>query len=135
MSEKLDRSVIRAILQNKVQRLPLHYAGYLKHLTREDGFPLWLIWRERTCKLCGQQFLGRGHERSGLTPTSLYYCSDACAHNARNQRRRKTDMLARREAVETQPRHCAVCGERMPWRRGTRRYCSNACRQAAYRQA
>jgi hypothetical protein len=53
-----------------------------------------------------------------------YYCSTECEHEAWKARRR----------VEHQPRQCDRCGETFTPTRADARYCTGACRQAAYRE-
>jgi hypothetical protein len=50
-------------------------------------------------------------------------CSRRCAERARNARRRKST-----------PKPCETCGETFTPIRADANYCSNACRQRAYRQ-
>jgi hypothetical protein len=40
----------------------------------------------------------------------------------------------RKAARDKRKGRCEHCRESMPVQRGTRRYCSSACRQAAYRE-
>jgi endogenous inhibitor of DNA gyrase (YacG/DUF329 family) len=79
-------------------------------------------WPEKRCDHCGKRFLGRRE--------SLSYCSEPCARDARNERRR----AARRQQREPRTRKCVVCGASFKHQRKTRRYCSARCRIAAYRE-
>jgi hypothetical protein len=80
---------------------------------------------KRACEHCQRKFYRR---MSGIR-----YCSRECARNALNLRRREKRQQARRS------RHgkCEVCHTGLPnteTGRSTRRYCSNECRQWAYRR-
>jgi endogenous inhibitor of DNA gyrase (YacG/DUF329 family) len=59
------------------------------------------------------------------------YCSRECQQADRNERRR--EQRHDRKPI-SKPIKCARCGKRVPPERSTRRYCSDACRQQAYRQ-
>jgi predicted nucleic acid-binding Zn ribbon protein len=72
--------------------------------------------RLHRCSRCGEPFLGPGNVR---------ICSDAC----RAQPPRKRPRLRMREVCS-----CLRCGAAMTATRSTRAFCSNACRQAAYRE-
>jgi hypothetical protein len=64
------------------------------------------------------------------------YCRPLCRQEARRVRRDGQRYYARKQRErEMKPIACAVCGHEMmfPPTRSTRRYCSNACRQYAYR--
>jgi hypothetical protein len=71
--------------------------------------------RLHRCNRCGEPFLG---------PGNLRICSDAC----RAKPPRKRPRLRLRTL-----RSCRQCGGALTATRSTRAFCSNACRQAAYR--
>jgi hypothetical protein len=71
--------------------------------------------RLHRCTRCGEPFLGPGNVR---------ICSDVC----RAKPPRKRPRLLLRTL-----RSCGQCGGPMTATRSTRTFCSNACRQAAYR--
>jgi endogenous inhibitor of DNA gyrase (YacG/DUF329 family) len=62
---------------------------------------------------------------------AVSYCSRECQQADRNERRR--EQRHDRKPI-SKPIKCARCGKRVPPERSTRRYCSDACRQQAYRQ-
>jgi predicted nucleic acid-binding Zn ribbon protein len=77
-------------------------------------------WRERfRRKLDGQD----GAHRSGLRYREEV-CSDRCAQRWRRKRRAQKRPAA----------HCAMCGTSFVPTRRDAQFCSNACRQWAYRQ-
>jgi hypothetical protein len=85
-------------------------------------------WGRKTCAHCQQRFWGRGSAWAGP-----YFCSNACqraARNARRRNKRKAEQMYQSRPTGT----CARCGAGL-WlqQRATRRYCSDACRQKAYR--
>jgi endogenous inhibitor of DNA gyrase (YacG/DUF329 family) len=94
-----------------------------------------LIWlgfsasriKEKTCSRCERTFFSLGQ----WAP----FCSTRCQQNDRNERRREQRALARAERQrKRKPGKCAVCGAKLADQvRSTLRYCSNACRQEAYR--
>jgi predicted nucleic acid-binding Zn ribbon protein len=73
--------------------------------------------RAGICALCGRPFMAIGIRRRD-------YCSDECVAAARNTRRRGLAMTER----------CAQCAAALPPARADARFCSNACRQRAYRR-
>jgi hypothetical protein len=81
-------------------------------------------WRKKRCPHCGKPFLGRGGGWS-----SPFYCSERCAREARNERRRAARLRRRQPHVST----CAHCGDKFVHQRATGRYCSTRCRVAAHR--
>jgi hypothetical protein len=97
--------------------LPLRPVGWLKAYLA-DGVPL-----EINCEVCGRRVKPpRWVKRRG--GGRVFYCSEGCAGGA--------DAIARR--VEQDERECAVCGEAFTPTRSDARFCSNACRQDAYRK-
>jgi hypothetical protein len=76
----------------------------------------WAITGAWSCKGCGRQV----HAHSHRVAT---YCTESCKRAAANQRRR----------VESAARTCP-CGRSFTASRSDAVYCSNACRQRAYRQ-
>lgn len=82
----------------------------------------------RGCLHCGRPF--HPSKRTAL------YCRPLCRQEARRVRRDGQRYYARKQRErEMKPIACAVCGHEMMFSptRSTRRYCSNACRQYAYR--
>jgi hypothetical protein len=77
----------------------------------------WVQDPPRTCGNCGRLF----HALASR------YCSDRCANIDRAARRREAREAARQCC-------CERCGHRFTAPRSDARYCSPACRQAAYRQ-
>jgi predicted nucleic acid-binding Zn ribbon protein len=77
-----------------------------------------------TCGNCGRSFYGAKQRR---------WCSDACGEAIRQGRRAAGRYIAR-EARTSRPQACAVCGETFTPSRSDARFCSNACRQDAYRK-
>jgi hypothetical protein len=74
------------------------------------------------CDICGKMFSKSRHE--GHTRTDV--CSDSCAYvrDKRNQKEKK---------LQARITKCSVCGRKfVPSRKGAI-YCSDKCRQAAYR--
>ncbi len=77
----------------------------------------------RPCAHCGDIFKGIASAR---------YCSYRCVNDAYIVRRRERVRLRRANA-----NICAVCGDSVTQAPGSvkiKRYCSNACKQKAYRQ-
>ena len=103
--------------------------------TRRDLAQAHDSWRyqPKPCSRCGRSFLVR--YRSDVSYCSVSYCSCGCQQADRNERRAER-RAAERERPPRKPIKCARpgCGKRVPPERSTRRYCSDACRQAAYRQ-
>jgi hypothetical protein len=85
-------------------------------------------YQPRQCSRCGRSFLVRGH---GELWCCVSYCSRECQQADRNERRREQRHDCK---PISKPIKCARCGNSVPPERSTRRYCSDACRQAAYRQ-
>lgn len=71
----------------------------------------------RRCAYCGRGFYGAMARR---------YCSDDCGERTRNARRNRSRVPTARPCVE--------CGARFTPPRADGQYCSNACRQKAYRE-
>jgi hypothetical protein len=86
-------------------------------------------YQPRQCVRCGGSFLVRG----AGSLCAVYYCSRDCQQADRRDRRAAAREQERRRHPR-KPIKCAQCGDRVPPARSTRRYCSDACRQAAYRQ-
>jgi predicted nucleic acid-binding Zn ribbon protein len=78
----------------------------------------------RKCAYCGDMFKG--------VRADAKYCSYRCVNDAYIERRRERARLRRANA-----KACAVCGSPVEQASGfvkIRRYCSNACKQKAYRK-
>jgi endogenous inhibitor of DNA gyrase (YacG/DUF329 family) len=84
----------------------------------------------RSCPTCGQVFFARGS-----LWTRIRFCCTQCCRIARNQRQRER-RKKRADAHRHQKRGtCVRCGLTLYFQvRATRRYCSDRCRQQAYRQ-
>lgn len=77
----------------------------------------------RPCDHCGDMFKGI---------VSAKYCSDRCVNDAYIERRRERARLRRAKA-----KNCVVCDTPVEQASGSvkiRLYCSNACKQKAYRR-
>lgn len=99
------------------------YRMLLSEATEENVDPDNLVGIEqyhiKQCKECGTTFLGQ---------STTDFCSVECQRRNHNQRRRKYHEKPL-EAV------CAMCSKPIEGAaRASRRFCSNACRQASYRQ-
>jgi hypothetical protein len=83
-------------------------------------------YQSRPCARCGRSFLVRCD--------GVAYCSRDCQQADRNERRAEK-RERERQRHPRKPIKCARagCGQSVPPERSTRRYCSDACRQAAYR--
>ena len=80
--------------------------------------------QKKVCPHCNAPFLGRGSPWS-----SPHYCSETCQQAARYLRRRAAITEIVRKGS------CLCCGAPIADQiRTTRRYCSDKCRQRAYRQ-
>ena len=79
-------------------------------------------WWERTCVVCGDKF--------DTNQSYAKYCSQRCANDAAIARR-KERMNKRRDQYSV----CPICGNPIEQNEKTkiRRYCSNSCKQKAYR--
>ncbi len=89
-------------------------------------------YEKRPCRCCGRLFWAY---RSAHRDTPPFFCSPACRveyHRQRRQEKRHAIAAAREIDYGT----CAVCGQplRATAQRTSRRYCSDTCRQSAYRQ-
>jgi hypothetical protein len=84
-------------------------------------------YRSRECCRCSGSFLAR---LEGVYPATSY-CTPECQQADRNERRAEKRWRDRKPAAVD----CAQCGNPVPSERSTRRYCSDACRQRAYRNA
>jgi hypothetical protein len=80
------------------------------------------------CSRCGAWHLGKSHfchicwDCSATKQTTL-------AHNTRNDA-----LRAEMRAAKRAPATCRHCGQALTSSRSTKAYCSDACRQAAYRE-
>ena len=63
-----------------------------------------------------------------ITKYGKKYCSDRCTNDAYLQRRRQRHELQLEKV-------CHVCGKQFHAKRIDAKFCSSACKQAAYRQA
>jgi hypothetical protein len=84
---------------------------------------VWLI----RCRRCNAPFIG-------LPSTKI--CSDECRAESRRDSVRKALVKRtqrRAEASNARTSACRHCGERLPARRSTKRFCSVGCRVAAHR--
>lgn len=92
-----------------------------------DYFGNAIKWRNGVsiakCAHCGQEYYIKV---VGGRRIIKKYCSDRCANDAYIVRRRQRQHDARRKI-------CAVCGKVFDAKRKDAIYCSNACRQAHYR--
>lgn len=79
---------------------------------------------KKQCDDCGRAFMSRGGPWS-----APYFCSEECQRNSRNLRRN----AKRREGRELREQITCECGNSFTPDRSTRRYCSDKCRQKAYR--
>lgn len=89
--------------------------------TSPDGQPVARRWEPRRCKGCDKP-----HER-GMHFNSRGLCY-SCEQDRQNQQRREQRAAARAD------RHCERCRATFTPARADGRYCSSACRQAAYRR-
>jgi hypothetical protein len=71
----------------------------------------------------GGTFLARGH---------ILFCSRECVQAAAQERR--TERRRQDRERKAKPIKCEQCGSMRPPERSTRRYCSDVCRQKAYRR-
>jgi hypothetical protein len=97
-----------------------------------DTFDWFANFTKKQCSGCGRLFLGRGSAWA-----APYYCSDECRQDARRLRRETKRRLARkvRERELEGKFTCADCDTEIMFpSRTSRRYCSNSCRQRAYRR-
>jgi hypothetical protein len=89
-------------------------------------------YHEKTCRHCRKHFLSRGGAWS--VP---YFCSQRCTQDARNACRKAKRQEQRERQQWGRYGACVNCGHRLPRNpagRTTRRYCSDDCRQSAYRK-
>jgi hypothetical protein len=88
------------------------------------------VGREEPCEVCGRPVVNTGNHcnywRSYRT-----YCSYRCAKRAEVERARERRRAERERCGDST---CADCGEQFTPRRLDSTYCSNACRQRAYRR-
>src|ERR1700758_2286062 len=105
-----------------------HGTARLFEDTRE-GLRLWDHARLIKCRQCGGKFIG--HHAARL-------CSQECIAAAKKLVQRKA--IEKRSKLRSwvkehgDARRCKICDREMYGTRKTRKYCSNACRQAAYRK-
>jgi hypothetical protein len=76
-------------------------------------------WHSHDCRRCGRRFHVRPRWRG--------YCTATCADRARSARWRERHLSG-------PPARSCPCGKPLTGSRSDARYCSNACRQRAYRQ-
>jgi hypothetical protein len=123
MSKTIDALLADLKVKFKTERIPYR-------VFRDPG--LWTLHNyihEKNCTRCGRQFWALGHF------TSIIYCSTRCQQDDRNERRRE-QRAQERAAHKRERGKCVVCGMTLVDQvRGTRRYCSDAHRQQAYRSA
>ena len=81
-----------------------------------------LVYGTRECRWCG-----RSISYGGVSAQPARYCTWACETSARTERRREQRELARRC-------RCGNCGQMFIAPRADARFCSPACKQAAYRK-
>jgi hypothetical protein len=78
---------------------------------------------QRKTRGCSREFFGR---------RNVHFCSER-GQDDRNERRRE-QRAQERALHKRKPGECVVCGtKRVEQMRSTLRYCSDACRQQAYR--
>ena len=80
----------------------------------------WYTVRKHACLEFGQEYYTICNFRK--------YCSDACCAVAKAKRVEERKQAHRSEHI------CKVCGKAFSSKRTDARYCSNACRQKAYRR-
>jgi len=116
--EELRRSFMKPRLPRRLPDTEQNRRDFVRVLTHSH-YP-------RACSRCGKSFLAL---RGGTV-----YCSRECQQADRNERRAEK-RAAERQRHPRKPIKCARpgCGRSVPPERSTRRYCSDACRQAAYR--
>jgi hypothetical protein len=86
---------------------------------RQEGIPNPLLYAFYQCAGCGGWGAGSGY----------LWCSAEC-----QKADRAAKVRQRRAAARVQPHdRCVICDDKLPASRTTRRYCSDRCRQAAYR--
>ena len=86
------------------------------------------VWLLR-CRRCKAPFIELPHAKM---------CSDACRAEAKQDGVRRAGAKRpkrRAEASNARTSACRHCGERLPARRSTKRFCSVRCRVAAHRGA
>jgi hypothetical protein len=83
-----------------------------------------------TCQRCGELFLGAAYRRTCSTCRTAAQDETMSKSNARHSARRSQERSARRASMI-----CRHCGQPLDAARSTRAFCSNACHQAAYREA
>jgi len=84
--------------------------------------------RLHTCRVCSRRFIGH-HSRHG--------CSDECrkvvAQRALEKHRRPRRIKPEPKPARPRLSQCSNCWKQFEYKRDSRDYCSNACRQAEYR--
>jgi hypothetical protein len=94
-----------------------------------------LSWHKAICKHCQKEFWKRG-KRSGWW-SSPRFCSEECARNVcRLNRKESRANVTKHRLHELKFSQCEGCGSTFDGKaeRASKRFCSNACRQRAYRQ-
>ena len=94
-----------------------------------------LAWGSRVCPICGSLFTRTRRFRVWEGGGRLF-CSVACsrAGKAISRKRFEAGRRLRRRLSRAALPPCAQCGERFERQRRDARFCSNRCRQAAYRK-
>jgi hypothetical protein len=124
------------------KKTPADWSDYLRELTAQNKrWPRRLPYEARprysyskkSCRCCGKPFWVE--HRFADPDEAPFFCSPACRTEDRRQRRLEERHEAA-QAREIDYGRCTVCGEPLQStaRRTSRRYCSPACRQAAYRE-
>jgi len=97
----------------------------------------WLVIPK--CPICGKRLFSAQHGYRDVRVDKVY-CSSACKQKAYRQRCGTDPVTARQRAVETKQgeeiiKSCAWCGEHFvaTVAAAKQKYCSAACKQAAYR--
>jgi hypothetical protein len=103
----------------KRRRFPLWQHGW----SPPPKMPGVVLGPSEVCTVCGRQFVVVEHPRRGAI-----VCSDTCSKIS--WQRPRAD---RRREARTGTK-CLSCGVELDSKRSTRRYCSDRCRVAAYRQ-
>ena len=89
---------------------------------------------KRTCPVCGEVFYTRQPAKTYCSAGMIYfidgkkYLDKGCKAIAAQQRRKENRGKVSRSCV------CLMCGKPFTAARADAGYCSNACRQAAYRE-
>lgn len=78
-----------------------------------------------TCEICQRKILGSKYNFQ----KGYVYCSKKCYWTIVNRRERSYELMIR----SRKPTHCSICSTQFTTNRTDNRYCSNKCRQKAYR--